>query len=63
MPQEAQHRYLEIVQEVNCSMIAGSKFEVLADHSEDSNIDAVDEIDDFGGVPVPSLPAGYIPAN
>ena len=44
-------------------MSAGSKFEVLADDTEDSDIDAIDEVDDFGGVPVPSLPAGYIPTN
>lgn len=45
------------------TLSAGGKFEQLAHEDEDSDMNALDDIDDFGGVPVPTLPAGYIPAN
>ena len=43
-------------------LAAGCKFEVLAQNSSDDEDNAFDAVDDIGGVEVPSVPAGYIPA-
>ncbi len=44
-------------------LTTGGRFELLAQDEEDSDLEIGEESNDFGGVPLPGLPGGYIPAN